>query len=40
MLTLEKCREILNNPSLTDQEIEQIKGLLYALCESVLNYKK
>ncbi len=40
MITIEQCKLILNDPTLTDQEVEQIRGLLYALCEEVVNKVK
>lgn len=36
MLSIDQCRAILNNPNLSDQEIENIRNLLYSVCTNIL----
>lgn len=36
MLSLKRCREILKDPTLSDEEVEKLRDCLYAITENIL----
>ena len=36
MLTLEQCKEVLDDSTLTDMEVEAIRDAIYSLSEQVI----
>ncbi|MCA9356808.1 hypothetical protein H6784_04880 [Candidatus Nomurabacteria bacterium] len=37
MLSIEECRQHLNDPELTDEKVEEIRDVLYSFAESALD---
>ncbi len=38
MLSVEKCRELLNDETLTDEEVLKIRESLYGMAELILDF--
>lgn len=36
MISIERCKEILNDPDLSDEYLEQLRGSLYAISEKII----
>lgn len=38
MITLEECKKYIGNLNLTDEQIEEVRGLLYAFVEKAMDF--
>jgi hypothetical protein len=37
MISIERCKEILNDPNLSNEYLEQLRGSLYAISEKIIS---